>query len=110
MFPETPAPPYYAVIFSSRLTDKAAGYEETATSMLELAARQDGFLGVESIRQGAEGISISYWRDEAAIKQWRQQADHLLAQQKGRELWYQHYQVRICKVERAAEFKAGKTE
>lgn len=83
MFPKTPNPPYYAVIFSSLLADKASGYEEAAASMLELAANQDGFLGVESIRQGAEGITISYWRDEAAIKLWRQQTDHLLAQQKG---------------------------
>jgi len=47
----TPKPPYYAVIFSSLRSDDIDGYEETAARMVELAAQQPGFLGVESARE-----------------------------------------------------------
>jgi heme-degrading monooxygenase HmoA len=40
----------------------------------------------------------------SAIKNWKQQTDHLVAQQKGRQGWYSWYKVRICKVEREYEF------
>jgi len=98
-----PEPPYYAVIFSSRRSrDDDAGYADAARRMVELAAQQPGFLGVEATR-GADGfgITVSYWTDEAAIAGWKQQADHVLARACGREHWYDHYQVRVAKVERA---------
>jgi hypothetical protein len=63
-----PAAPYYAVIFSSTLRENPAGYVETAERMVELAKTMPGFLGIESAR-GADGfgITVSYWKDEAAI-------------------------------------------
>jgi hypothetical protein len=53
----TPAPPYYAVIFTSQRTSGDQGYGLMAERMLELAARQPGFLGVESVR-GADGFGM----------------------------------------------------
>jgi len=50
----------YAVIFTSVLKENAAGYEETANRMIELAQQQPGFLGYESARN-VIGITISYW-------------------------------------------------
>lgn len=98
----TPEPPYYAVIFTSQLTDDADGYAEMAERMVALAARQEGFLGMETAR-GTDGlgITVSYWRDEAAISIWKQQLDHQEAQRLGAQHWYRHYQVRVAKVERA---------
>ena len=98
----TPAPPYYAVIFTSQRTDAdATGYEATATSMVELAAQQPGYLGVESVRQAdGTGITVSYWESLEAIRAWKQQAEHRLAQEQGRNEWYQQYRVRVCRVER----------
>ena len=96
---ETPEPPYYAVIFSSHQTDDLAGYDETAARMLELAARQPGYLGVESVREDL-GITISYWRDLESIKQWKAQAEHREAQKNGRQRWYSSYKTRIALVER----------
>ena len=62
----TPQPPYYAVIFSSvRNVQPDDRYDETAKRMLELAATQPGFLGVDDAREGV-GITVSYWSDEAA--------------------------------------------
>ena len=75
-----------------------------AGQMMELAAKQDGFLGVESARETI-GITVSYWRDTEAIRRWKMNADHLLAQQKGRSDWYKMYKTRICLVERDYGFE-----
>ena len=96
---ETPAPPYYAVIFSSLRNADIEGYAETATRMVELAAEQPGFLGVESVREDL-GITVSYWSDLQSIKQWKAHAEHRLAQQMGMEKWYSSYKTRIALVER----------
>jgi heme-degrading monooxygenase HmoA len=95
------APPYYAVIFSSRRTDIDAGYADAASAMLALAARQPGFLGVESARSDGVGITVSYWESEAAIASWRRNAEHTAVREQGRSRWYAHYEVRVAKVERA---------
>ncbi len=101
-----PEPPYFAVIFTSIRRERPDdGYGATADRMEELARQQPGFLGVESAR-GADGlgITISYWRTLADVAAWRGHAEHLLAQQRGRDEWYQWYALRVCRVERAAEF------
>ena len=97
--------PYYAVIFSSYQTDELEGYAATAQLMEELAEKQTGYLGIESARSGL-GITVSYWESLEAIAQWKQQADHLLAQKMGKTQWYSSYKVRICKVEREYDFSA----
>ena len=96
---ETPEPPYFAVIFSSHQGDDLEGYDETAMRMLELAAQQPGYLGVESAREGL-GLTISYWKDLESIKRWKANAEHLQAQKNGRERWYSAYKTRIAIVER----------
>lgn len=96
---DTPKPPYYAVIFSSQRNDDVEGYLETATRMVELAAQQPGFLGVESVREDL-GITVSYWSDLESIKQWKAQAEHRQAQKLGMDKWYSTYKTRIALVER----------
>ena len=95
--------PYYAVIFTSIRTEVDQGYEIMAQRMVELAAEQPGFLGVESARNDI-GITVSYWKDLESIRQWKEHADHQVAQALGREKWYKTYQVRICRVERVYQF------
>jgi heme-degrading monooxygenase HmoA len=99
----TPSPPYYAVIFSSeRNANDGAGYEEAAQRMVDLAARQPGFLGVESARDARGfGITVSYWESESAIAAWKHNADHEAVRKRGRLDWYEHFEMRIAKVERA---------
>jgi heme-degrading monooxygenase HmoA len=99
MIAPTPVPPYYAVIFTSVKNPQDEGYAEMAASMETLASRQPGYLGFESARSGT-GISVSYWTNPEAIKNWKLQAEHLLAQKYGREKWYLQYKVRVCLVER----------
>jgi heme-degrading monooxygenase HmoA len=96
---QTPEPPYYAVIFTSRLGGDTAGYAETADRMMALAAEQEGYLGVETARADI-GITVSYWRDLEAVRAWRDHADHAEARRLGRERWYGEYRLRICRVER----------
>ncbi|NQZ34397.1 MAG: antibiotic biosynthesis monooxygenase [Crocinitomicaceae bacterium] len=104
MIAKTPLPPYYAVIFSSTMSDNHDGYSEMADLMVKLAEQQDGFLGVESARNEI-GITVSYWKDLESIKNWKVQSDHEIAQQKGKSDWYARYKVRISKVERDYEFE-----
>ncbi len=98
----TPQPPYYAVIFTSIRTAVDHGYAETSDRMVELASQQPGFLGVESVRDSeGVGITVSYWASTEAIAAWKAQAEHMLAQQRGQREWYQRYEIRVARVERA---------
>ena len=96
--------PYYAVIFTSTQTEHTEGYSEMANKMESIAKNQSGYLGIDSARNKV-GITVSYWESLEAIKNWKANTEHLFAQQKGREQWYNWYNVRICKVEREYEFK-----
>ena len=95
----TPEPPYYAVIFTSLRSAGDHGYGQMAERMVELAAQQPGFLGVESAREGL-GITVSYWADLESIRQWKANVEHQVAQRLGREQWYSAFKTRIARVER----------
>jgi heme-degrading monooxygenase HmoA len=103
MTAQTPQPPYYAVIFTSNRTPVEKGYSEMANKMVVLAKYQPGFLGVESAREEI-GITVSYWKDLKSIKDWKENIEHINAQKKGKNEWYQNYKTRIAKVERDYEF------
>ncbi|MGX6443429.1 antibiotic biosynthesis monooxygenase family protein [Neobacillus sp. K501] len=100
----TPEPPYYAVIFASQRTEGDNGYAKMADKMVELAAQQEGFLGVESARDEELGITVSYWKSLEAITYWKQNAAHQVAQQRGKTEWYKNFSLRVCKVERHSFF------
>ena len=100
----TPKPPYFAVIFTSIRTDGDDGYSAIAENMVNLAATQTGFLGMESVRSGL-GITVSYWASLEDIKVWHHNAEHKFAQKMGYQKWYQMFKVRICKVERDYDFE-----
>ena len=104
MITKTPKPPYYAVIFSSTRTDGDNGYSEMVDKMVKLAKQQNGFLGIESVREEL-GITVSYWTDLNAIKNWKENVEHSIAREKGRNLWYENFKVRIAKVEQDYEFE-----
>jgi len=94
-------PPYLAVIFSSQRTEGDQGYGAMADRMVELAKAQPGFLGVESARDAnGFGITVSYWKDEAAIAAWKAHAEHAEAQRLGWERWYADFRLRVCRVDR----------
>jgi heme-degrading monooxygenase HmoA len=83
LFAATPQPPYYAAIFTSLRTQTDQGYGEMAERMVELAGQQAGYLGAESTRDAEGfGITVSYWESEEAIRQWKHNAEHQIAQEK----------------------------
>jgi heme-degrading monooxygenase HmoA len=99
-----PEAPYYAVIFTSVRTQVQEGYAKMAEDMMQLAAQQPGYMGVEHARDQQVGITVSYWASLEAISAWKNETDHLLAQALGKSTWYSQYRVRICKVEREYAF------
>jgi len=102
-FATTPKPPYYAVIFSSQRTPRGEGdYEAAATRMFEVVQQQPGFLGVESTRDTEGfGITVAYFDSEENIKRWRNHEEHAATRERGKREWYEHFEVRVAKVERA---------
>ena len=97
-----PDPPYTAVVFSNLRTRNDNGYEAMGARMQELAKAQAGYLGYESARdEDGFGITVSYWVDDDAARAWKQVNEHAIAQQRGRDVWYADYQVRVATVTRA---------
>jgi heme-degrading monooxygenase HmoA len=99
-FANTPRPPYYAVIFTSQLAEEAPEYAAVAERMVELAAQQPGYLGIESAR-GSDGlgITVSYWSSRESIAAWKEHAEHQIAQQRGKSEFYRDFRLRIAVVE-----------
>ncbi|MDQ0062651.1 antibiotic biosynthesis monooxygenase family protein [Paenibacillus harenae] len=96
---------YYAVIFTSKRTGGDQGYGHMADRMEELAGKQPGFIGIESARDAAGvGITVSYWESLEPIGNWKNNEAHRVAQDKGKQFWYDNYTVRICKVEKEYSF------
>lgn len=94
---------YVAVIFTStRTVNSDAKYQEWSARMEELVAEQPGYLSHVGFRnsQTGQGITISYFKDEESIRNWKVLEEHLEAQQLGREEFYEEYSVRIAIVNR----------
>ena len=91
-----------AVIFTSWRTDEdAAGYDAAATEMAALAARQPGYVGIDSARSAdGMGITVSYWTSDAAAHAWRDHPRHTIIRETGRALWYARYTLHVAHVER----------
>ncbi len=106
MIAKTPKTPYYAVIFTSIKSEEFNNdYSEMADLMVQLAQEQDGFLGIESARNEL-GITVSYWKDLESIKKWKENSQHTIAREKGRNEWYKSFKTRIALVERDYEFES----
>ncbi len=101
--------PYYAVIFVSRRTaGESQAYDAMAERMAGLAATMPGYLGIESARDsGGFGITVSYWANPEAIRNWKDRAEHVAAQTAGIERWYEHYELRVARVERSYAGPSG---
>ena len=101
MFASGLTPPYFAVIFTSKLKPGADDYGTTAKRMLELAQTMPGYLGIESARNAEGfGITVSYWRDEESIRHWKAHLEHRDVQERGKREFYEHYEGRVARVER----------
>ncbi len=95
-------PPYYAVIFTSVRSHDLTGYESMANKMQALCEAQPGFLKmVHATTDAGESVTTCYWKDRQSIANWKENLEHRVAQQQGKEKWYDTYQVEVARVERA---------
>ncbi|KEQ17111.1 antibiotic biosynthesis monooxygenase family protein [Endozoicomonas numazuensis] len=88
----------YAVIFRATLKKLDQEYTQKAQRMRELALNEYGCIEFIANTEGDQELAISYWPDKESIRAWKNNPEHLSAQQKGKTLWYQDYQVEIVEV------------
>jgi heme-degrading monooxygenase HmoA len=98
-------PPYYAAVFTTVRTQDQDGYSETSAHLEDLVKDVPGYLGMDHAQTpGGLGITVSYFRDADALTQWRTNAEHRVAQKRGRAQWYQDYTLHVARVERSHGF------
>lgn len=90
----------YAVIFRAKTAVQDQEYAQTVKRMRELAFSKYGCLDFIAVTEGQQELAISYWPDKQSIVQWKQDAEHSLAQQLGRNNWYHSYTVQVVEVKR----------
>ncbi|MDI7861405.1 antibiotic biosynthesis monooxygenase [Rhizobiaceae bacterium n13] len=81
--------------------DTRAGYLDTAAHLRPHLETIDGFISIErfeSRTQPGKILSLSFWRDEAAVKAWRNLEEHRQAQAAGRGGLFADYRLRVAEV------------
>ena len=93
-----------AVIFEVFPADgKEKEYLDIAAELKPQLEKIDGFISIErfsSLVEEGKILSLSFWRDEEAISQWRNLETHRLAQEKGRNEVFSNYRLRVANVSR----------
>ncbi len=80
------------------------GYLDIAAELRPLLEEIDGFISVErfeSLSEPGKILSLSFWRDEAAIEEWRKLERHRKAQHAGRSTLFEDYSLHVVQVLRA---------
>ena len=93
-----------AVIFEVwPASDERQHYLDIAASLRPLLDEIDGFISIErfeSLVEPGKLLSLSFWRDDAAVAQWRKLEAHRAAQSEGRAGIFSNYRLRIAGVVR----------
>lgn len=90
----------YAVIFQAEIARLDQRYFDTVKRLRQLAMDQYGCLDFLSVAEGNTEITISYWESQEQIRHWKQNADHLWAQEAGKTQWYKSYRVQVVEIVR----------
>ncbi len=88
----------HAVIFIAKVAELDEEYSRTAERMRQLAIENYGCAGFDSVADGENEISISYWESLHQIRAWKHDAEHLAAQALGKSRWYRWYKVQVVEV------------
>jgi heme-degrading monooxygenase HmoA len=88
----------YAIIFKAKIRQLDDHYFEMAVRMKDLALKKYGCTDFISVTEGDTEIAISYWPSLAQIEVWRQDVEHLVAQNMGRSKWYESFEVQTLEV------------
>ena len=98
-------PGQYAVLFISERPLDPPGYVAAMEEVMSLAEGMDGYLGFESLRDGRDGIFVSYWRDRSAVDDWARHARHREAKEQGVAQWYDALRSVTCRIEDVRHFR-----
>ena len=89
-----------AVIFEVHIADgRKPDYLDIANELKPLLQEVDGFVSIErfqSLTDDKKLLSLSYWRDEAAVQEWRALTEHRAAQSKGRAGVFSNYRLTVA--------------
>ncbi len=81
--------------------DRKDAYLKVAARMKDEVQNIDGFISVERFQSLVDPdklVSLSYWRDEAALNEWRALQAHRKAQSMGRDIMFSDYHLRVASV------------
>ena len=94
------------ILFRSRLTAAAGSdYTEMDARMEELARAAEGFVDVKAYTAAdGERLTVVRWRDLESLRRWREDPQHRVAQETGRQLWYEYYTAEVAEVVRESHF------
>ena len=95
----------YAVIFRAEINQFDQEYSDTAARLRSLAVEKYGCRDFVAITEGQQEIAISYWETLEQISRWKQDEQHIKAQQLGQSKWYKTYQVQIVEVLREYNYE-----
>lgn len=93
----------YAVIFRAMVGVQDKEYEAAVQRMRELAFTQYGCLEFFAVTEGKQEVAISYWNNMESIQAWKNDIDHLEAQERGKKGWYESYRVEVVEIKRQYE-------
>ena len=88
----------YAVIFRAEINQLDDEYRDTAARLRSLAIEEYGCRDFIALTEGDQEIAISYWETLEQIFRWKEDAEHIKAQQRGRSKWYRTHRVQIVEV------------
>lgn len=93
-----------AVIFEAEPAEgKWDEYLDKAAGLRPALSKIEGFISIErfqSVSNPAKVLSLSFWKDESSINEWRNVELHRQAQEKGRKSIFNDYRLRVAKVAR----------
>ncbi|MFQ5783963.1 MAG: antibiotic biosynthesis monooxygenase family protein [Alphaproteobacteria bacterium] len=91
-----------AVIFEVTMKPGRAGdYFDLAAALRPELERIDGFISVErfaSTTTPGKYVSLSFWRDEEAVRRWREHGEHAAAQERGKAALFADFRIRVARV------------
>jgi heme-degrading monooxygenase HmoA len=99
------------ILFRSRLTPTAGDdYAAMAAQMDAHARTFPGFVDVKSFRaEDGERLTVVWWKDAETLAAWASDARHRVAQQTGREKWYDYYKLDVAQIVRVSNFERSKS-
>ncbi|HED6273179.1 TPA: antibiotic biosynthesis monooxygenase [Enterobacter sichuanensis] len=100
-----------AVLFEAKAEPAhQARYLQLAAELKPLLAEIDGFIDIErfqSLTADGKILSLSWWRDEEAVRRWKHNVFHQAAQAEGRESIFTYYRIRVAQVVREYTSETG---